>query len=110
MNETRQRRQRWRDRRVAKRWRYRLAPDPRMRPRKGMLGFWSRVRRIFWSWWPWAALFLFAMVDDRWGLATATGLMAVFSYLIAPKETRPQYGLNHAFSICDEEFLPTMAG
>ena len=103
-------RQRWHNRRVAKRWRYRLAPDPRTRRPKGLPGVWARLRRVLWSWWPWALVFLFAMVDDRWGLAAGTGLMAIFSYLIAPKEAPPRYGLDHAFSVSDEEFLPTMAG
>ena len=93
-----------------KRWRYRLAPDPRTRPPKGLPGLWSRLRRLLWSWWVWAVVFLFAMVDDRWYFATTTGLMAFFSYLIAPKESPPRYGLDHAFGVADQEFLPTMAG
>jgi cardiolipin synthase len=50
------------------------------------------------------------MVDDRWWLAASAGLMAVISYLSAPKESPPRYGLDHAFEVADEEFLPTMAG
>ena len=103
-------RRRWHDRRVAKRWRYRLAPDPRSRPPKGLPGLWMRLRRMLWSWWPWAALFLVAMVLDRWYWAVGLGLMAVFCYMIAPKESPPRYGLDHAFSVVDQEFLPTMAG
>ena len=103
-------RRRWHDRRVAKRWRYRLAPDPRSRPPKGLPGLWMRLRRMLWSWWPWAVAFLVAMVLDRWYWAAGMGLMAVFSYMIAPKESPPRYGLDHAFSVADKEFLPTMAG
>lgn len=103
-------RRRWHDRRVAKRWRYRLAPDPRNRPPKGLPGIWVRLRRMLWSWWPWALVFLWAMVQDRWYLAVSTGLMAIFCYMIAPKEASPRYGLDHAFSVADEEFLPTVAG
>ena len=110
MSVTRRQRERWHDRRVAKRWRYRLAPDPRSRPPKGLPGLWMRLRRMLWSWWPWAALFLVAMVLDRWYWAAGLGLMAVFCYMIAPKESPPRYGLDHAFSVTDEEFLPTMAG
>jgi hypothetical protein len=36
--------------------------------------------------------------------------MAVVSYLISPVESPPQYGLDHEFSIGDDQFLPTMAG
>ena len=36
--------------------------------------------------------------------------MAFVSYLIAPAEVAPQYGLDHEFAVDDEEFLPTMAG
>ena len=110
MSRLKRQRRVWHDRRVARRWRYRLAPDPRSRPPKGLPGVWVRLRRLFWSWWPWAVVFLIAMVDDRWYLAAATGMMACFSYLIAPKEAPPRYGLDHAFSIEDEEFLPTVAG
>ena len=110
MSRVKHTRRRWHDRRVAKRWRYRLAPDPRRRPPKGLPGVWARLRRMLWSWWPWATVFLWAMVDDRWYLAASTGLMAVFCYMIAPKESSPRFGLDHAFSVADEEFLPTVAG
>ena len=99
----------WR-RTVPKHWRYRLAPDPLKRRPKGMLRFWTRARRLLWSWWPWAAVFLYAMVHDKWGWAIGTGAMALISYLIAPMEFPPRYGLDHEFSVGDEEFLPTMAG
>jgi cardiolipin synthase len=95
---------------VPKYWRYRLAPDPLKRHPKGMLRFWTRVRRLLWSWWPWALAFLYAMVQDAWGWATGMGGMALVSYLIAPSEFAPQYGLDHEFSVEDEEFLPTMTG
>ncbi len=101
---------RWRRRSVPKHWRYRLAPDPRKRHPKGMLRFWTRARRLLWSWWPWTLAFLYAMVQDAWGWAIGMGAMALFSYLIAPSEFPPRYGLDHEFSVDDEEFLPTMAG
>src|SRR5688572_10457351 len=100
----------WRGHRTARRWRFRLAPDPLLRKPKGVLPFWSRMRRLFWAWWPWALACLYALVNDKWGWAWGTGAMAVFSYLLTPAETPPQYGLDHEFAIDDEEFLPTMAG
>ena len=63
-----------------------------------MLRFWTRARRLLWSWWPWAAAFLYAMVHDQWGWAMGMGAMALVSYLIAPHEFPPRYGLDHEFS------------
>jgi len=101
---------RWRGHRVARRWRYRLAPDPLQRKPKGVLPFWTRMRRLFWSWWPWAAACLWNLVNDKWGWALGMGLMALACYLISPAESSPQYGLDHEFAIDDDEFLPTVAG
>ena len=101
---------RWQRRRVARYWRYRLAPDPLQRRPKGVLPPWTRARRLLWSWWPWLIACLYNLVHDKWGWAIGTGLMAFFSYLIAPTEFPPQYGLDHEFSVDDEEFLPTIAG
>jgi cardiolipin synthase len=95
---------------VPRQWRYRLAPDPRARRPKGVLSFWARARRLFWSWWPWAAICVVSTVVDRWALAIGTGAMAVVSYLMAPTEASPHYGLDHEFSVADAEFLDTMAG
>lgn len=100
----------WRGHRLARRWRFRLGPDPLLRKPKGVLPFWTRMRRLLWSWWPWAAACLWALVNDQWGWAWGTGAMAFVSYLIAPAEAAPQYGLDHEFAVDDEEFLPTMAG
>ena len=88
---------RWRGHRVARRWRYRLAPDPLQRKPKGVLPFWTRMRRLFWAWWPWAAACLWNLVHDKWGWAIGMGLMAFACYLIAPAESAPQYGLDHEF-------------
>lgn len=102
--------QQWRGHRLARRWRARLGPDPLLRQPKGVLPFWTRMRRLLWSWWPWAAACLWALINDKWGWAWGTGAMAFVSYLIAPAEAAPQYGLDHEFAVDDEEFLPTMAG
>jgi cardiolipin synthase A/B len=87
-----------------------MAPDPLQRKPKGVLPFWTRVRRLFWSWWPWGAAFLWNIVNDKWGWAIGMFSMALFCYLIAPVEASPQYGLDHEYAIDDDEFLPTMAG
>src|SRR6186713_3180658 len=68
---------RLRGQRVAARWRYRLAPDPLQRKPKGVLPFWTRMRRLFWSWWPWAAACLWDLVHDKWGWAFGMGMMAL---------------------------------
>ena len=75
-----------------------------------MLRFWTRARRLLWSWWPWTGAFLYAMVQDKWGWAIGMGAMGLVSYLIAPSEFPPRFGLDHEFSVKDPEFLPTVAG
>ena len=87
-----------------------MAPDPLTRQPKGQIPFWARARRLLWSWWVWALLFLWHMGHDAWGWAAGTGAMALVSYLITPSEFPPRYGLDHEFAIDDEEFLPTMTG
>jgi cardiolipin synthase len=87
-----------------------MAPDPLTRKPKGVVPFWARVRRLFWSWWVWAILYLGATITDHWGWAAGAGAMAFISYLITPSEFPPQYGLDHELSVDDAEFLPTMAG
>jgi cardiolipin synthase len=101
---------RLRGHRVTRRWRYKLAPDPLQRKPKGVLPFWSRMRRLFWAWWPWGAACLWNLVHDKWGWAIGMGLMSFACFLITPSESEPQYGLDHEFSIDDDEFLATVAG
>ncbi len=96
--------------RIVRRWRYRMAPDPLTRAPKGRIPFWVRARRLFWAWWGWALICLWSLTHDKWGWAAGTGAMALVSYLITPSEFPPRYGLDHEFSVDDEEFLPTMAG
>ena len=59
--------------------------DTRRRLPKGVLTFWTRARRLFWSWWPWAIVSIWAIGDARWGWAIGAGAMAIVSYLIAPR-------------------------
>jgi cardiolipin synthase len=99
-----------RRRRVLRRWQYRMAPDALTRQPKGAIPFWAKARRLLWSWWVWAAVFIWAIADARWGWAAGTAAMSLLSYLIAPSEFPPRYGLDHELSVGDEEFLATMTG
>jgi cardiolipin synthase A/B len=97
-------------RRVPRKWRYRLQPDPRKRPAKGAVSTWTRVVRLIWAWGPWAAISVWATATDHWGWAIGSGIMAVVSYLITPAEEPPRYGLDHEFPVDSREFLATIAG
>jgi cardiolipin synthase len=77
---------------------------------KGALGPWARLRRLLWSWWPWAIISVWALVDDRWGWALGTGALALLTYLTTPAAPSPRYGLSHEFDVESEEFLATIAG
>src|SRR4029078_5792880 len=78
--------------------------------RKGILTFWARARRLLWSWWPWTIAATWALAHDKWGWAIGTAAMAVISYLIAPVEAPPRFGLDHEFGVDAPEFLATVAG
>jgi cardiolipin synthase len=110
VSQFRERRHQWRNRRMHRQWRYRLAPEPRDRVPKGLPRFWQRIRRVFWSWLPWAAATIVALVRDEWWWAIGWGAMAFVSYVVTPSERPPRYGLDHEFAVEDEEFLPTMIG
>jgi cardiolipin synthase len=90
-------------------WRH-PAVDPRSLPPKGLLPFWTRLRRLLWSWWPWAVVSIWAIGEARWGWAIGGGAMALVSYLIAPPAAPPRYGLDHQFPVDSPEFLATVAG
>ena len=47
---------------------------------------------------------------DNWGWAVGTGLMSAFAFLAWPTEVPPRVGLDHEFSVDDDEFLTTIAG
>lgn len=96
--------------RLRQRLRYRTATDPRHRPPKGLEPFWTRARRLFWSWWPWSLACVWFISEGREGWAIGMGLMALFSYLSAPVETPPRYGLDHELTVDSQEFLTTIAG
>ena len=77
---------------------------------KGVLTFWARARRFLWSGWPWSLVSVWAIGDNRWGWAIATGAMALVSYLIRMPAEPPRFGLDHEFAIDSPEFLDTVAG
>jgi cardiolipin synthase len=43
-------------------------------------------------------------------MAVGTGLVALVSYLVAPLEHPPRFGLDHEFPVDSQEFLDTIAG
>ena len=94
----------------SRRTRRRITIDPLRRSPKGLFSFWTRGRRLLWSWWPWLLACIYAIEQAKWGWAYGTGAMALFSYLIAPVESPPRYGLDHEFDVDSPEFLPTIAG
>jgi len=95
---------------VPRRWRRGIALDPRYQQARGRPSLWTRVRRLLWSWWPWFVVAVVTAYDDRWGWAFGTGAMAFVSYLVAPVESSPQYGLDHEFAVDSDEFLQTITG
>jgi cardiolipin synthase A/B len=90
--------------------RRRRATDPRHRPPKGLPAFWTRARRLFWSWWPWVALAVWAFSAGKTGWGIGSLAMGLFSYLSAPVETPPRFGLDHEMAIDSEEFLTSISG
>jgi cardiolipin synthase len=96
--------------RLPRRWRQGIGVDVLPRRRKGRRSLTTRLRRLFWSWWPWALASVLAVVDDRWGWACAAGLFAFVCYLVAPTESAPAYGLDHELAVESDSFLATLAG
>jgi cardiolipin synthase A/B len=99
----------WARRQPTRGWRL-PAADARARRPKGAPTVGARVRRLLWSWWPWALISIWAVIYDRWGWAIGTGVMALVSYLTTPAALPPRYGLSHEFDIESDEFLNTIAG
>ncbi len=89
---------------------YRRAPDPRTTKPKGISTLWTRVRRLIWSWWPWAALAVYHVSQDAWWWAFGTGLWAAVCSLSTPMEFPPQFGFDHGLKVGSPEFLDTMVG
>jgi cardiolipin synthase A/B len=55
-----------------------------------------------------AAVWLASRGHEGWAIGTA--IVALYSYLAAPVETPPKYGLDHELSVDSPEFLTTIAG
>ena len=96
--------------RVPRRWRAGLHQHPRARRQIGVRTVWAKVRQIVFAWWVWGIAAVFALVYDNWAWAIGTGLMAAFAFLAWPREVPPRVGLEHEFSVDDDEFLTTIAG
>jgi len=77
---------------------------------KGLTTAWTRVRRLLWSWWPWAAYCVYLINQSDWWAAFGVGLWAGVCSLSTPVEFPPQYGLDHDLEVGSQEFLDTIAG
>ncbi len=98
-------------RRVPRQWRHRLEPlETRRRRPRGIPGLWTRTRRLLWSWILWAAIALAAGYLDAPVTAGTAFLLAVITYLGAPYEHPPAYGLDHETTAGSALFLPSVTG
>ena len=100
----------WNQRPHRRRHGYRPAPDPRLTRPKGIATLWTRVRRLIWSWWPWAILCVYFIDQREWWWALGVGLWSGVCSLSTPQEFPPQYGLEHGIEVGSQDFLETMAG
>lgn len=100
----------WHNRPHRHRASYRRAPDPRETKPKGMATVWTRIRRLLWSWWPWALLCVYCIDQHAWWWALGLGAWAGVCSLSTPAEFPPQYGLDHRLEVGSADFLNTMAG
>ena len=100
----------WNQRPHRRRHSYRPAPDPRLTRPKGIATAWTRVRRLIWSWWPWAILCVYFIDQREWWWALGVGIWSGVCSLSTPQEFPPQYGLDHGIDIAAQDFLDTMAG
>ena len=89
---------------------YKPAPDPRTTKPKGISTAWTRVRRLIWSWPPWAAVCVYFVAQGDWWKAVAAGAWAGLCSLSTPVEFPPQYGFDHGLTVGSDDFLNTMAG
>jgi cardiolipin synthase len=71
---------------------------------------WTRVRRLMWSWWPWALLAVYLIDRHEWWWALGIAIWSGICSLSTPVEFPPQYGLDHNLEVGSPEFIDTMAG
>jgi cardiolipin synthase A/B len=89
---------------------YRPPADPRHTKPKGVATLWTHIRRLLWSWWPWALLCVYFIDQRNWWAAFGISMWAGVCSLSTPVEFPPQYGFDHGLTVNDPEFLNTMAG
>jgi len=89
---------------------YKPAPDPRTTKPKGLSTAWTRVRRVIWSWPPWAAVCVYFVAQGAWWSAGLAGAWAGICSLSTPVEFPPQYGFDHGLTVGSGDFLNTMVG
>jgi cardiolipin synthase len=89
---------------------YRPPPDPRHTKPKGVATAWTHIRRLLWSWWPWALLCVYFIDQRNWWAAFGIAIWSGVCSLSTPAEFPPQYGLDHGLAVADAEFVNTMAG
>ena len=75
---------------------------------KGQPTVWSALRRGIWSWWVWTLLTVWLLASSHEGWAIVTVILALVTYLLAPREQPPTYGLDHEFPVESQEFLDSV--
>jgi len=83
---------------------------PRRRRQKGRPGILDQVRHLLWSWWLWTFAALIAEYAGHRRMAIAMTVAAVITYLVAPHEHSPKYGLESRFPLRSNDFLNSMVG
>ena len=89
---------------------YQPTPDARATKPKGISTVWTRVRRLIWSWPPWAAVCVYLVAQGEWWGALAVGAWSAVCSLSTPAEFPPQFGLDHGLAVGSDAFLHTMEG
>ena len=89
---------------------YQPTPDARATKPKGISTVWTRVRRLIWSWPPWAAGCVYLVAQGEWWGALAVGAWSAVCSLTTPAEFPPQFGLDHGLAVGSVDFLHTMEG